>query len=585
MGASFFLGWVQAAFGLEWSYYAYPAVISLPLIAGSLVVGGAVQLIVPGRRLISILTSCAMATFFNGFSFGSLYGFFPQTFGLAFAVGGVTLLGALLVQSPRKYQVGKGFINTIPVSVIFAGLAFSYSDLLPFIIAGTLFFLMLLLIFHFSRIKELLLPLLILVGQTILFINFEMIRILRNFLNTVLGVASGTHAIGWPVLWSPIEFLAHSFGFKSPIGWWLGHEAVILPIFLLILLLFAHFFVRHFRKKSSFHFYLHLLMVLVFVAAFLYFRYYVKPPTPAETGYTFLQFKVAKWASPFCFVLMGATLAYGSKQFRLGPKIFPAFLILAILTALGSNYRLAKDVTNHFLSEIGYKRSAYSGLLHLRELVKNIDPDQVIYLNLGTVHHKLRQMVAYILSDRKLAANYSDDGYILGKLPPDQRAIPFSTAHWIIDYIPANRLQTFKEPRAGNLVLRKRPDYLITLACVKGGYHRETDGNDWWHWTSNFLEFQYKISGLLKTIQLKFVYMPATEGRDLKIIIKAKNERTLDLKMKGGWNEYTSPAILIDDSLVTVKFVSQEKAIRISERDPRLMSFLIKNLELIEAQK
>ncbi len=92
-----------------------------------------------------------------------------------------------------------------------------------------------------------------------------------------------------------------------------------------------------------------------------------------------------------------------------------------------------------------------------------LTPDQVIYLNLGAVHHKLRQMVAYVLMDRKLAGNYSDDGYILGKLPPDQRAIPFSTAQWVIGYIRAQEGENLQEPRAGNLVLRKRPDYLITL--------------------------------------------------------------------------------------------------------------------------
>jgi len=583
MAASFLLGWVQAAFGLDWSYYAYPAAIALPLIAGSLAVGGAVQLVVPGQRLIPILTACAMATFFNGFAYGSFYGFFPQTFGLAFAVGGVTLLSGLLVQSSEKYRMGRGFINTIPVSLIFAALSFCYNDLLPFIFAGIFSFLLLLLVFNPSKWKVLFLPVLIFLGQTILFINFEFLRILKNFWHTVLGVGSGTHAVGWPVLWSPLEFLSHAFGFKSPFGWWLGHKAVILPILLLILFLFVYF-LWHFRKKSSLYLYLHLLMVLVFMAGFLYFRYHVRPPSPAETGYTFLQFKVTKWASPFCFVLMGATLAYGCKRFRLGSKIFPAFLILAILTALGSNYKLADHITHHFLSEVGYKRSAFSGLLHLRELAKDIDPNQVIYLNLGTVHHKLRQMVAYVLSDRKMAANYADDGYILGHLPPDQRAIPFSTAHWLIDYIPAKQAQPLKEPRAGNLVLKKRPDYLITLVSVNGGYRQEIAGNDWWHWTSDFLEFQYQVSGLLKNVRLNFVYMPATEGRDLQIIIKAKNETTLNLKMKEGWNEFTSSPIRIDDPQVIVKFVSPTKAVRISERDPRLMSFLIKNLELIEAQ-
>jgi len=355
---------------------------------------------------------------------------------------------------------------------------------------------------------------------------------------------------------------------------------LILPILLLIL---ALFFLFQFRKKFSVYIYLHFFMVLFFLLGFCYFRYYIKSPSPAETGFTFLQFKVVKWASPFCMVLMGATLAYGYKHFRRGAKIFPTFLVLSILTAVGSNYRVAGHVTGHFLGEVGYTRSAFSGLLHLREMVKDIDPNQVIYLDLGGAHHKLRQMVAYVLRDRKLAGNYSDDGYILGKLPLGQGSIPFSTAQWLIGYTRMKEKQSPQEPRAGNLILKKRPDYLVTLLSVHGGYARETDGDSWWHWTSESLEFEYQVLGPLKNIQLRFLYMPATKDPDLQVIIKSKKESKVDIKMKGGWNEFTTPSIPIEDSRVTIRFVSPAKAIRVSEQDPRLMSFLIKNLELFAA--
>jgi hypothetical protein len=209
----------------------------------------------------------------------------------------------------------------------------------------------------------------------------------------------------------------------------------------------------------------------------------------------------------------------------------------------------------------------------------------VIYLDLGAVHHKLRQMVAYVLTDRKVASNYSDDGYILGKLSPDQRAIPFTSAQWVIGYIRDKGGQGLQEPRAGNLIIRKRPEYLITLLSVNGGYGRESEGDNWWHWTSGSLEFQYQISGPLRNIQLRFLYMSVTDERELQIIVKGKEESRMDLKMKVGWNEFTTPPISIDDSRVTITLASPEKPIRISERDPRLMSFLIRNLELFEAQK
>jgi hypothetical protein len=55
MGASFFLGYAQSLFHINWSYYVLPAVVSIPLMSGALAVGGGVKLIVRGQRIIDNL--------------------------------------------------------------------------------------------------------------------------------------------------------------------------------------------------------------------------------------------------------------------------------------------------------------------------------------------------------------------------------------------------------------------------------------------------------------------------------------------------------------------------------------------------
>src|SRR5579864_7418893 len=139
MGASFFLAWVQALFHLDWSYYAYPAAVAVPLAAGSLAVGGTVKLITRRGNLVPILTAAATATTLNGFVFGSTFGFFPQTFGMALAVAAAALLAASMELAARETpniepdrRPIRQAIELIPVSLVVSASAYSY-ELIPFL--------------------------------------------------------------------------------------------------------------------------------------------------------------------------------------------------------------------------------------------------------------------------------------------------------------------------------------------------------------------------------------------------------------------------------------------------------------------
>jgi len=583
MGASFFLGWAQALCGLEWSYYAYPAVITVPFVSGSLAVGGAIALIIPGMRLIALLSGCLLATLFNGFTFGSSFGFFPQTFGLAFAAGSVNLFVALIVMCLKGKELKKISINAIPVSMLFAAFAFCYNDLLMLMAAGVALFIVISLAVYRSRPKMIIIPFLIVLGETILLINFEFIRIYTNFINTVLGVGSGSHRIGWPVIWTPAGFLANAFGMRTPIGeiWYLNNVYLSSVIVVVFLVLILYFLFKTRRSTSALNIYINLCMILIFVMAFILFRYFTKPVFPEETGATFLQFKVTKWASPFCFILLGASLAYFSKRLREYSLLIPLIMGIIICAGSAQNYFLVDGITNHFLDETGIRKNTFDGLLKMKELVKNINENEIIYINLGHAHHKLRQMVAYILYDRKLASNYADDGYLLGKLPPSERNIPFDQAQWLMEFAEPKNIINPKSLRVGNLVLNKKPEYKITLETVTGGYGREVSGKDWWYWTPNALEFRYKILGNVNKLKLQFGYMPANNGQAVKILIKTKKDIEMTIYMKQGWNEFETPPIDIDSPEFSIIFSSKEKVVPISQTDRRMVSFLIKNLEPI----
>jgi hypothetical protein len=584
MGASFFLGWTQAVFGLAWSYYAYPAVIALPLIAGSLAVGGAIKLMVIKKRLISILMGCLTATAFNGFAFGASYGFFPQTFGLALAAGATTLLAGLIKQNMRTYQLKKTIRNCLPVALIFGALALCYNDLLLFIGAGLFVFMVIIAISNPSKIKTFIMVIVVLLLQIAVLVNVEFVRIIRNLLNAVIGVGSGLHRVGWPIFWKPVEFLSYAFGLRAPVenGWLLGNEYISVTVCVIMVFAIIFFLMKCLRTPFAAYLYLNASVLMVFIAGFIYFRYITSGPTVAETGNTFLQFKITKWASPFCFIFIGASIAYICHKKRVLSILITALLLVMVILTSAGNYVLAEIYSNNYLQEIGCKKAAFNELLKLRVLIKNISNTDVIYLNLGSVHHKLRQLVAYILYDRKVAGDYTDDGYIYGHLPHNQQSISFNKANWIIDYIGMDKNKDTPELKVGNIILKKRPDYQISLLAVTGGYGREIVGDDWWYWTSDSLEFKYKTLGIIKKkIKLKFGYMPGSDGRKVKILIRSNKTSEMMMRMKLGWNEFETQPIEIYGTDLSIKFSSDERLVPISATDKRMVSFLIKNLELM----
>ena len=78
MGGSFFLGFVQSLFHLEWSYYAYLSTVSLVFASGSLAIGGIIQQVIPVSKTVALVL-CALPAFsLNGFVFGAQYGFFRK---------------------------------------------------------------------------------------------------------------------------------------------------------------------------------------------------------------------------------------------------------------------------------------------------------------------------------------------------------------------------------------------------------------------------------------------------------------------------------------------------------------------------
>ena len=120
------------------------------------------------------------------------------------------------------------------------------------------------------------------------------------------------------------------------------------------------------------------------------------------------------------------------------------------------------------------------------------------------------------------------------------------------------------------------------LQKVTGGYDRENDGATWRYWTSKQLEMQYVVPPAMKAMRMKFTYLPAVANRTLRVVVKGRKESAFMLSMKPGWNDYISPPLPVDDRNLTVRFIGSGRPVRLGPSDPRLASFLIQNLELVD---
>jgi len=593
MGGSFFLAFAQAAFALKWSYYAYPAVAALMLAAGSLAVAGTVQLILPCRRRTALLIAAATATMMNGFAFGSFYGFMPQTFGLAFAVGGLGLFGGLAIRHLGAVGGRTVMVQTLPAALLFAALSFCYNDMLPFIAVGMVIFLGAMAVFDRRHLLRMLFCTLVLALETGIIINYEFVRIYKNFVDTVLNVGGGNAAIGWPVRWSPLEFLANTVGFKSPIDgfWLLGDPGLTMVVCIGFVAAVVAVTALVCRRERSTALGLNLGVIAVFVMAFLHFRYHVPTVWPDDVGHSFLQFKTAKWVSPFMFVLVGVTVAWfsGLDSWWSGAgRLTDAVVAAVVAVAIGWNYKAATTLTTQLLDETGYRTSSFNAFLDLRQLVSSIPPDRPIYVNLGSEHHKMRQMVAYVLQDRRLASNYWDDGYLTGNIPPDQREMPLELADWVIARASAGDITGKTQPLVGTLVLKSSAAQQFNLDRVDGGYALEVDGINSWRWAAGSIAYHYRVLGKPRSVRVHFSYLPAGSPRHLRVTVSdgnGVNLGTSDVTMSGGWGKFVSPPITIGTRDVVIRLQSDGITGPLSPGDPRVVSFLIQNLEFWDADK
>jgi hypothetical protein len=589
MGGSFFLGFVQSLFHLEWSYFAYPATVAVVFTSGSLAIGAVIRQAIPVSRTVCFALCTLPAFSMNGFLFGAQYGFFPQTFGIAFAGGLACLVPGFAAYALRSTASWKtDFLHLLPLAICCSALLISYNDMFPVVGAAIGLFVVLVCSLYWSERNRIIRSLFILAFQVLALINMELVRLLRNLIETVFLAGSGAVHFGWPMYWSPIQFVAHSFGMKSPfqsdifvidrlISTWL------FSLFLIMIVLIVTKILRDKPRNLTVLFLLCINIVIWLV--FAKFRYTASGVHANEIGNTFLQFKLAKWAAPFNLGLLGIAIAWLSinmMTFRFVGKY--AFLTAFAAGMSFQTGTVAKMFTRHLQDETMRKQSPFAVFLELRAKFANIPKDQVTYLAISQEHHKLTQMAAYVLSDRKLASKY-EDGYLVKYIPATERDMPMEKADWLIQHEPTHANGEDPLSRVGPFLIRRAPFSFYSRESVAGAYATETSDNNSWNWVKESVEYRFRSLGKTSRARIRFQFLgnPRTLFVELKTYA-GKRVASFEVEMKGGWSEYESPSVDISsegrvEGLVILIRADGASAC-LSASDAREVRFLIQNLSL-----
>ena len=585
MGGSFFLGFVQSLFALQWSYYAYIPTVSIGFVTGCLSIGGIIRQVVPVKKTVVLSLATLPCFLMTGFLFGAQWGFFPQTFGLAFLAGLSALFPYLVtVMFRNNYAWPCIVMYTFPAALCTAAFLFAYNEPFPIIIAAMGLF-VLILACVFAKKKKMLLSLLIFyIVEVLILINYEAIRIAHNLIQT-LSVGNGA-VIGWPVLWCPMQFLAHAFGLKSPnsnhmfsadyfISVW------IFPIFFIFLCIVLFRFIYAKPKRKLMLLFL-VCFDFIFLVLFVKFRYFIPNSSAAEIGYTFLQYKITKYAAPFSLALVGifgALVWFYKKKFR--PLLICLYLILLVFGLYFQCFIVSKNLTIPFLKEVRQRQSPFEQLLQLRSALSTIPKDEVVHLALGQEYSKLRQMVAYVLYDRQISSDYRDDVY-LGSIPMEERNRSPNDANWLVVMNTKDAYLQGKMKEVGPFMVFQKPFNFVVREKTVGGYNTEfNEDGESWNWVANAVDLYFINTGSSRKIKFGFKLRSYPDARLFHIELKDVSGTLLaryNVPMQSGEKLFESPWVETGSDHLVLHVEADGKPVRLSKRDARETKFLIGNV-------
>ncbi|MCX7114402.1 MAG: hypothetical protein NTW08_00580 [Gammaproteobacteria bacterium] len=590
MGASFLLGFVQSLFSLKWSYYAYIPTIALGFVTGCLSIGGIIRQVTAAPKTVILSLAALPAFSLNGYLYSAQWGFYAQTWGLALATG-LCALVPLVTRSMINHRCSlqKTAIYCLPLSICSAALLFAYNEPCPLFAAALGIFFIITGLANRNAIKQLSLFLALYSIETLILINYEGIRIIKSFLLT-LFISNAHVKIGWTVPWSPIQYLAHTFGMKCdfvnmPYRFDSVVSCYLFPVALIILCCILLRFILSEQKRNLV---LRLIFCIQFILllVFIKLRYFIPSINSTEVGHTFLQYKISNYATPFSLALVGIGISVLWKDY----KKLRSFLLITYLSAmlLGLIFQcvfVSRTLNRQFIEDTEQQKNPFTQLLQLRNALALPPNSDIIHITLTSEHQKLRQMLAYILYDKKLSSDYRDDGYIIRLLPIKDKHMPLDKAKKLItmDYRSnaCGHLNMHLKP----FLIQSAPYNFINLQKTMGDYVTVKNNEEPRRtWVSNTISYYYSSVGTPKKIKFAFKITAFPYPRKITVNLKHRSGKLMAqyvLPTIAGEQHFETPWIMTRSDHYILQLIADGKPERLSKGDPREVKFSITNMTTI----
>lgn len=587
MGASFLLALVQALVSLEWSFDVYPAVIIATMAGGCLSIGFPLARILRVIGRPTRLALLALPAFtLGGIVFAANLGFLPQSLGLALGSGFLFAAGpALRWISSKNMNISlPATWLAIPLAMLLAASVFAYSELAPFLVFG-LAGSGLVMAFRTGNLKR--------TGAWIALVGILSVLLLNTELGrayAALRMQAGA-VVGSPVDWSLVGYFAHALGTHGGawdlLQWtrpdsergvfWAG--VAITGVLCGLLLSGRRSLVRITANGILMPAAVTLLALGI---GLVYFRYFVPSPFSLGVGQSWSQFKLADWAHPFLMVFL--ILASASVLRRIGrwsSVIVTGTFVVTLFMAASFGILRTTPLMHHYPGVQDLNAFYHD----FRTTVLNICSNATVYLSLFDQHHKFRQMAAYYLPDRRVASDWTGDGYITATLPSDRIQETVAPGDCVIEPDGSGGWLS-----AGTAVGPFRVgiydgDGKIRVLSIAGAHGRETDGANWWHWVESTAIFELRpeaiVEGMTRT-RISFEY--GTRPRQTLVVrVSTSDGNSREFRLEGqkdGMARFVETVALPPERIAEMRIESDGQATPLSEQDQRMAAWLIRNLSV-----
>ena len=586
MGGSFLLALAQSLLNLQWSHEVYPAVVISGIAACCLAIGFPLaQPLRPVRRRTRLALLALPAFTLGGLVFGANLGFLPQTVGLSMGAGLLFAVGpSLRWVSFSRPSSGETAKAALPAVALLSAAVFAYSELAPFLLAAVLGsgFLISLCFPTWGRVVV---YTGLLLGLSTLLLNTELIRA-YGALRTQSGVI-----VGSPVDWSLLGYAAHAFGVHGGawdgFQWTLPESAESNFFFLGVAITSLLGVIVLLGSRSIVGMTLNgvllpaAVVLVIFCAGLLYFRYFVPSPFPKGHGQSWSQFKLADWAHPFAMAFVLLAVVHLQQRMR---RHFEHVVTLLFVLGLVSATLIGVARTTPLIQYYGGTRDLNRFYQDFRQTVlANCPRSASVYLALNGQHHKFRQMAVYFLPDRVTTSDWMDDGYIFARLPDERRTQALSTGECVVEPVAQggwlSKGATVGPFRIGIFDGQGR----VRIASADGVYDREIDGNNWWHWVERKVIFQLQplyISEEATQAKIHFEY--GTRGKQtLTVHIRTRDGSSRQFLLHSQGDAPATFEKIIDlppGELTEFSIETDGQASRLGERDARMAAWFVRNL-------